>query len=379
MTTPADDRVLGVGAAAWLDVDEELVLREFHPSAHAGFRLRVDVRDDVVQRADVEVGFMHRGAEKLFESRDYRQLMMLANRHDWLSAFSNELVIALVLEDATGITPPERATWTRTLLAEANRVMATLAFLGAVAARASARQAIFDARERLVHAQEVVTGGRVHPMFTRIGGIAAPISSASLDEYAGIIDELDAIASLIGDAVLEYADTLAGIAVLDQLSAVGFGASGAVARASGLDLDLRRDDPYLAYADLQDLIRVPVRTGGDARDRYRVLVEQLPTSTALMTACVERLRSLGPGPHDVLLPKTVRAPEGVTYGWIEGPLGITGCLLASMGDKLPWRLKIRSASFANAQAMQQALVGTPYPRLADGVMSFFFVVGDIDR
>ncbi len=379
MTSAAEGRVLGVGAAAWLDADEELVLREFHPSAHAGFRLQVDVRDDIVQRADVEVGFMHRGAEKLFESRDYRQLMMLANRHDWLSAFSNELVIALVLEEATGITPPERATWTRTLLAEANRVMATLAFLGAVAERSHDRQVIFDARERLVRAQEIVTGGRVHPMFTRIGGVAAPISAAALDDYAGIIADLDSLGTLIADAILEYAESLVGIAALDRPAAIGFGVSGAVARASGLDLDLRRDDPYLAYAELTDLIGVPLHTGGDARDRYRVLVEQLPTSTSIMAACVDRLRSLGDGPHDVLLPKTVRAPEGVTYGSIEGPLGITGCLLASMGDKLPWRLKIRSASFANAQAMQAALVGTPYDRLADAVMSFFFVVGDIDR
>jgi NADH-quinone oxidoreductase subunit D len=379
VTSGADDLVLGVGTAAWLDVDDELVLREFHPTGHAGFKLHVGVRDGVVTRAEAEVGFMHRGSEKLFESRDYRQLMMLANRHDWLSAFSSELVIALVLEEATGITPPERATWTRTLLAEANRVMATLAFLGAVAVRAEDRQAIFEARERLVHAQEVVTGGRVHPMFTRIGGVAAPITGEALEEYEGTIAELDALGSLIGDAVLSYADGLSGVSVLSPTDAIGFGASGAVARASGLDLDLRRDDPYLAYAELSDLLHVPTRDGGDARDRYAVLIEQVPVSVALMSACIERLRSLGPGLHDVPLPKTVRAPEGVTYGWIEGPLGITGCLLASVGDKLPWRMKIRSASFAHAQALQTALVGTPYDQLADAVMSFFFLVGDIDR
>jgi NADH-quinone oxidoreductase subunit D len=304
---------------------------------------------------------------------------MLANRHDWLSAFSSELVIALVIEQATGITPPERATWIRTLLAEANRVMATLAFLGAVAEHAPDRQAIFEARERLVAAQEVVTGGRVHPMFTRIGGVAAPIAAEALDTYEEVVTTLQALTTLIGDAVLEYAETLRGIAVLSLEDAIGFGASGAVARASGLDLDVRSADPYLAYADLQALLGTPALIAGDARDRYRALVAQLPVSAALMSACIERLRSLGEGPHDVLLPKAVRAPEGVSYGWIEGPLGITGCLLASAGDKLPWRMKIRSASFANAQAMQAALVGTPQDRLADAVMSFFFMVGDIDR
>jgi NADH-quinone oxidoreductase subunit D len=379
VTSDSDRLVLGVGTTAWLDCDAELTLREFHPTAHAGFRLRVDVRDGTVQLADLEVGFMHRGSEKLFESRDYRQLMMLANRHDWLSAFSSELVIALVIEQATGITPPERATWIRTLLAEANRLMATLAFLGAVAEHAPDRQAIFEARERLVAAQEVVTGGRVHPMFTRIGGVAAPIAAEALDTYQEVVATLRGLTTLIGDAVLEYAETLRGIAVLSVDDAIGFGASGAVARASGLDLDVRRADPYLAYADLQALLGTPTLTAGDARDRYRALVAQLPVSTALMSACIERLRVLGEGPHDVLLPKAVRAPEGVSYGWIEGPLGITGCLLASAGDKLPWRMKIRSASFANAQAMQAALVGTPQDRLADAVMSFFFMVGDIDR
>jgi NADH-quinone oxidoreductase subunit D len=379
VTSDSDRLVLGVGTAAWLDCDAELTLREFHPTAHAGCRLRVDVRDGTVQLADLGVGFMHRGSEKLFESRDYRQLMMLANRHDWLSAFSSELVIALVIEQATGITPPERATWIRTLLAEANRVMATLAFLGAVAEHAPDRQAIFEARERLVAAQEVVTGGRVHPMFTRIGGVAAPIAAEALDTYEEVVTTLQALTTLIGDAVLEYAETLRGIAVLSLEDAIGFGASGAVARASGLDLDVRSADPYLAYADLQALLGTPALIAGDARDRYRALVAQLPVSAALMSACIERLRSLGEGPHDVLLPKAVRAPEGVSYGWIEGPLGITGCLLASAGDKLPWRMKIRSASFANAQAMQAALVGTPQDRLADAVMSFFFMVGDIDR
>ncbi len=152
-----------------------------------------------------------------------------------------------------------------------------------------------------------------------------------------------------------------------------------MARASGLDLDLRRDDPYLAYAELDGLLRVPVRTDGDAAARYEVLVEQVPVSLDLMSACLERLVDLGPGPVDVRLPKTVRVPEGITHSWLEGPLGISGCLLASVGEKTPWRLKIRSASFNNVQAMGPALPGTRLADLADAVMSFFFVVGDVDR
>jgi NADH-quinone oxidoreductase subunit D len=264
------------------------------------------------------------------------------------------------------------------LLAEANRVTATLAFLTAVLDD-SPHAIAADARERLVAAQEQVTGGRVHPMFTRLGGVAAAVDEGGLTAYAEAAGALGSSINEIGDAVLAYAEGLDGLAHLSREDAIGFGTSGAVARASGLDLDLRRDDPYLAYPDVAELLAVPTRNSGDAQARYEVLVEQLPTSLAIMRASIDRLRELGPGPVDVPLPKTVKAPEGTTYGWIEGPLGISGALLASVGDSMPWRLKLRSASFANAQAMSRALVGTPVDRLADAVMSFFFVTGDIDR
>jgi NADH-quinone oxidoreductase subunit D len=322
---------------------------------------------------------MHRGAEKLFEARDYRQIMMLANRHDWLSAFSSELGIALAIESATGITPPERATWTRTLLAEANRVAVAYAFLGAVLEDTAERGHVLALRERLVDAQERATGGRVHPMFNRIGGIAAALSPEVLAHFSSLLSELEQGRARIDAAVQEMADGLRGLAPLSSEDAVAFGVSGPVARASGLDLDLRRDDPYLSYAELGGRLVVPMRTAGDAAARYEVLAEQVPVSIDLMAACLARLAELGPGPVDVRLPKTVRVPEGVTHAWIEGPLGISGCLLASVGEKTPWRLKIRSASFNNVQAMGPALAGTRLADLPDAVMSYFFVVGDVDR
>ena len=381
MTGPADDGdlLLGIGMAAGLDCDRVLRLRDFHPSAHAGFQLLVHVEDGVVQRADPRVGLMHRGAEKLFESRDYRQIMMLANRHDWLSAFSSELGVALAVEAATGITPPERATWSRTLLAEANRVSASLAFIGSTVTDRMVGRELLLAREDLVDAQERATGGRVHPMFTRIGGLSAPIPESARDRYADLVERLRSRLAAAAPAMDAHAASVAGLAVLDRDVAIGFGVSGPVGRASGLDLDLRRDDPYLAYPQVADLLAVPIRSAGDARARYEVLAAQLPVSLDLMTACLERLRELGEGPIDVRLPKTVRAPESVTHSWLEGPLGISGVLLASVGDTMPWRLKVRSASFNNVQAMGTALVGVPVERLADAVMSFFLVVGDIDR
>ena len=365
--------------AAHLDCDRVLTLNDYHPSAQPGFQLQVTASDDVITGADVRVGLMHRGAEKLFEARDYRQIMMLANRHDWLSAFSSELGIALAVEAATGITPPERATWIRTLLAEANRVSVALAFLAPVALDEGARAVLFNAREQLTAFQERATGGRVHPMFTRIGGVAAPLPAERLDDCADLIALLATAARAAVDAADSLQETHAGLASLSRADAVAMGTSGPVGRASGLDLDLRRDDAYAAYGELADVISVPVLETGDAAARYAVLAAQVPVSLALMSACVERLRELGDGPIDVLLPKAVRVPEGVTHAWMEGPLGIAGYLLASMGEKTPWRLKVRSASFNNVQAMAPALVGVRLDRLADAVMSFMFVVGDIDR
>lgn len=373
-------RVLyGVGMAAYLDCDAELPLAAGHPSAQAGFQLEVEIDHDVVTAVDLRPGLMHRSAEKLFEARDYRQLMMLANRHDWLSAFSSELGVALAVEAATGITPPVRATWIRMLLAELNRVAATLAFIAAVAPDPGIGAHLLADRERLVALQGQITGGRVHPMYVRLGGVAFDVSAELVTQCSRVAGELGRAAELAGVVAEQLRERTAGLAVLTRDAAVGMGASGAVARASGLDLDLRRDDPYLSYPELTTLLDVPVRQAGDAAARYEVLAAQIPVSLGLVAATAARLAELDGGPVDVLLPKVVRVPEGMTHAWTEGPLGISGYLLVSAGDRTPWRMKIRSASYSNAQAMQVALVGTPIDRLADAVMSFFFLAADIDR
>ena len=369
--------MIGIGAAGYLPADDRLPLLEHHPVVNPGFQLALTVEDDLVTAARPLVGLMHRSAEKLFESRDLRQAMALADRHDWLSAFSSEVGVALTLESALGITPPERATWIRTLLAEANRISASLAFLAPVAG--ATRIELEALRERFTSLQEQVTGARVHPGFARIGGVAGPVDAGSLDDYLDALAVLGALHARVADAVSAYAEPLAGVARLSRDAAIDLGTSGVVARASGLDLDLRRDDPYLSYADLADHLVVVTRDSGDLPARYAVLVDQLPVSAALMSACIERLRQLGAGPVDVTLPKVVRLPEGTFYSWIEGPLGISGCLVVGAGEKTPWRMKIRSASFATMQALGPCLVGVRYEQVADAVMSFPMVIGDVDR
>lgn len=366
--------VVAIGVARHLPHDLALDLDPLSPAGQAGLQLDVRVDGEVIVGADARIGLMHRSAEKLFEVRDYRQVLALANRHEWLSAFASELCVALTAEQALGITPPERATWARTLLAELTRITASLALIGQVE-----RAPALDLRERLVHLQEVATGGRLHPMFVRIGGTAAQLDRAWLDAVDVVLDDVDTALGAMSERVLASLAPFAGVGVLTHDAAIEVAATGPVGRASGIDLDLRRDAPYAAYGELADRITVPTASDGDVVARYRLLLEQLPVSIALMRACTDRLRTLGDGPHDVPLPKVVRVPEGTTYGQVESSLGVAGVLLVSTGEKAPWRLKLRTASFANVQALARGLIGTRLDQLGVVVPSFFFVMGDADR
>ena len=355
-----------------------------HPSSHGLLRLRLRLDDDVVVRAEPVVGSMHRGAEKLFEVRDYRQAMLLANRHDWLSAFCSELGIALAVERMLGIDVPPRATWARTLLCELNRVLSHLAFLGSFPVDGPpVGYYAFDEREAVLRVMEEMTGGRMHFMATQIGGLKQDLPEGWL---ARVVESCDVVRrglvpfdALIVDGA--FRARTRGVGVLTREQAIAFATSGPVARAAGLDLDLRRDEPYLAYADLaaRGALDVVGRTEGDALARVEVLLAQVHASLDLVAACVEVLRRHEPGPINVKLPKVVRAPEGHTYVWTENPSGINGYLLVSRGEKTPWRLKVRTASFAHVQALGEILPGTPLRDLVTVLATMFYVVGDIDR
>jgi NADH-quinone oxidoreductase subunit D len=173
-----------------------------------------------------------------------------------------------------------------------------------------------------------------------------------------------------------------GIGVLSPERVHAYGVSGPIGRASGVDLDLRRDQPYLAYGELFAAGgpgRVVTRTAGDCLARLECLLEQVHVSLDLAAACVDRLRSLPQGPVNVRLPKVLRVPEGHLYTWTENPLGINGYYLVSRGGKTPWRLKLRSASFNNVQVLAQLLPGTLVSDMVAILGSTFFVVGDVDK
>ncbi|MGL4173021.1 MAG: NADH-quinone oxidoreductase subunit D [Actinomycetota bacterium] len=359
-----------------------------HPSTHGVLRLRLIVDGERVVQAEPIVGYMHRGAEKLFEVRDYRQVIVLANRHDWLSAFSSELGVVLGVEQLTGIEVPERAVWARTLLAELNRVLNHLMFLGSYPLELGAITPIFYAfreREEIQAVMEEISGGRMHYMFNRVGGLKEDLPGGWLHRVHAALTavrrRLPELENLVSGNEILHARTR-GIGVLTPELAAAYGVSGPVARASGLDLDLRRDEPYLAYGELfvpGGPGRVVTRPEGDALARLECLLEQVHVSLDLADACLDRLAALPRGPINVRLPKVLRVPEGHRYTWTENPLGLNGYYLVSRGDKVPWRLKLRSASQANVQVLSELLPGQLIADLVATLGSMFFVVGDVDK
>ncbi|HYN30148.1 MAG TPA: NADH-quinone oxidoreductase subunit D [Dermatophilaceae bacterium] len=359
-----------------------------HPATHGVLRLRVVLDGERVVTAEPVIGYMHRGAEKLFEVRDYRQVVVLANRHDWLSAFANELGVVLGVERMLGMEVPERAVWLRTLLAELNRVLSHLMFLGSYPLELGAITPVFYAfreREELQAVMEEASGGRMHYMFNRVGGLKEDVPAGWLgrvdDALAAVRRRLPDLESLLVGNEILVARTR-GVGAVSPELVLGYGLTGPIARASGVDVDLRRDDPYLAYGELfapGGPGRVVTRAAGDCLARLEVLLEQVHVSLDLADACVDRLSSLPRGPVNQRLPKVLKVPEGALYTATENPLGFNGYYLVSRGEKTPWRLKLRTASFNNVAVLGEVLPGCLVADLVSVLGSMFFVVGDVDK
>lgn len=382
MTT---ERIVGIGAGAKELATEDMTLNigPQHPSTHGVLRLKLTLDGERISAAEPIVGYMHRGAEKLFEVRDFRQIIVLANRHDWLSAFSSELGVVLAVERMLGMEAPPRAVWMRTLLAEFNRILNHLMFLGSYPLEMGAITPVFYAfreREALQRVMEEISGGRMHYMFNRVGGLKEELPAGWTARARTAVAEVRARMSDIDDIIMGneiFRARTRGVGVLTKEQIMQYGVSGPIARASGVDFDLRRDEPYLAYGELD--VPVVTRSEGDCLARFECLLEQVHVSLDLAGACLDRLAELPPGPINQRLPKVLKVPEGHTYAWTENPLGINGYYLVSRGEKTPWRMKLRSASFNNIQVLTELLPGNLVADMIAILGSMFFVVGDIDK
>lgn len=341
--------------------------------------LRIDCEYDgeIITSAKPILGSMHRGAEKLFESRDYRQVIALANRHEWLSAYSGEVGVAQLIETALGIEVPDAAQWYRTLLLEFNRVTSHLAFMAGFPWQDQQLiENLRKSRELWVNHYRAYTGSRMHPMLTRIGGLTHAPTAEWLEEVQHLC--FDTAQIVLETNWLAQVSEYEGIGVLTKAQAIEFAVSGPVARASGYAIDLRETTIGLKYSELESFA-VVLQTSGDISARMLQLVDEITVSLAMISELIEPCAEKVSDEVNVLLPKVVRVPEGSYEHSIETPIGIASWFLVSRNDKMPYRLKLRPASLHSALALEKVLPGNNRNSFDAIVASMPFIAGDVDR
>jgi NADH-quinone oxidoreductase subunit D len=376
-----------------------------HPSTHGVLRLVVDLHGEEVVGLAAVVGYLHTGFEKSMEQKSWWKAITYAPRIDYVSFQNNELVFVLAVEKLLDIEVPARATWMRMLLAELNRIHSHLVWLGTAALELGAISMFwycFRERDRILDLFELVAGFRMHTRYFQVGGLAEDVPPGFWDECAKFVEvmpkAIDDYESLIDRSEI-WLERTQGIGLLSAEDAIALGQSGPVLRGSGVDWDLRRAQPYLAYDQVD--FQVPVYAEGDVYARYRVRMEEMRESVRIVEQALRRMPG-GPWIADdrkVVLPpreelhtsmeslihhfkivtEGFRVPEGEVYVTIESPRGELGCYAVSDGGPKPWRVKFRAPSFvaleATATCMQNALVAD----MIAIVGSLDTVMGEVDR
>jgi NADH-quinone oxidoreductase subunit D len=352
-----------------------------HPATHGTLRIVAKLDGEQVTKADVICGYMHRGYEKLVEVRTYPQINTLINRIDWLSSFANEVPFILAAEDLMEVEAPPRAQWIRTLFFELSRIANITLFIGEMGVQLGAITPVFFAfrdREYVLNLIEEATGGRFHPNFDRIGGLKDDLPKGWISEtkdamrrIRGYCDELEDL--LMGNEIFEARTR--GVGVIPADVGVSYGLSGANIRASGVDWDLRRDEPSkLAWSELD--WKVWTHPDGDSFARYWVRLQETREATLMVDQLLDGLPS---GPIQAKVPRIIKVPAGEAWAHTENPLGEMGYYIVSQGGLGPFRVKIRSASFHNISIVPWLLKGVYVPDIITILSSLYFILGDIDR
>ena len=376
-----------------------------HPATHGVLRLVVDLDGETVVGLRAVVGYLHTGFEKTMEQKTYWKAITYPERIDYLSFQANELVFVLAIEQLLGIDVPPKADWMRTCLLELNRIHSHLVWLGTTGLELGAIGLFwytFRERDSILDLFEMVTGVRMHTRYFQAGGLAEDIPS-------GFAEECLKLTSRMGPAIDEYETLLdrnqiwlertKNIGLLSADDAIALGQSGPMLRASGVDWDLRRDQPYLVYDKLD--FEIPVYDGCDVYDRYRVHMDEMRESTRLVRQCIEGMpdgawisddRKVVLPPreelhtsmeslihHFKLVTEGYSVPEGEVYTTIESPRGEMGCYLVSDGGPKPWRVKFRAPSFVALQAGPTTMQGTLIADMIAIAASLDTVMGEVDR
>ena len=379
-----------------------------HPSTHGVLRVALELDGETVVKARPIVGYLHTGMEKQAEYKTYTQSIPQTDRMDYLAPMSNNLAFCLAAEKLLGIEVPPRVQAIRVLLTELTRISSHCMWLGTHALDIGAMTVFFWAfreREKVLSIYEHVCGARLTASYFRVGGLAMDIPEGFLDRCRTFVDEMpahvDEYEAMLTKNPIWLARTR-GVAILSARDAVALGATGPILRGSGVQYDLRKAQPYSGYETYD--FEIPVRTSGDAYDRYLVRVEEMRQATRICDQAIRRLEELGPGDYRlrdfkyVLPPKeevktSMEAlihhfkivahgffpPVGEAYQAIEAPKGELGFYFVSDGTPRPWRMKVRSPSFVNMQTLSVMVEGRLVADVIAAIGSLDIVLGEIDR
>ncbi|MES1255129.1 MAG: NADH dehydrogenase (quinone) subunit D [Acidobacteriota bacterium] len=377
-----------------------------HPSTHGVLRLLLTLDGETVLSASPTIGYLHTGIEKTTEQKKWQQVIPLVERMDYLSAQSNSMAFCLSVETLLGIEIPERVRNIRVLLAELQRINSHLVWLGTHGMEVGAVSVMlycFREREMLLNLNELIAGFRMFPSYMRIGGLREDLPRGFhaavrelLDRLPGKIDEYEDL--LTKNEI--YLKRTQGVGVISKDDAVACGLVGPIARAAGVDYDVRKVFPYLGYDTYE--FRVPVQTTGDVYGRYQVRVAELRESMKICRQALDRISPSGvfaiadpritPPPKDrvytemealiqhfLIYSQGFTVPAGEAYVPVEGPRGEQGFSVVSDGTNRPWRIKSRAPSLLACQALERMIVGGLIADVIAVIGSIDVVMGDVDR
>jgi NADH-quinone oxidoreductase subunit D len=376
-----------------------------HPSTHGVLRLVIDLDGETIVDVRPDIGFLHRGTEKLAENRTYHQFIPLTDRLDYVASLSNNFAYCMAVEKFFNVKIPERAEYLRVIFAELSRCSSHLLWLATHALDIGAMTVFlycFRERELILDMFEIATGQRMTGSWLRVGGLRDDVPDLffeKLREFVSIFDErIDIYERLLTKNRIWLKRTV-GVGYLSKEDALDYGVSGPIMRGSGVSFDLRRDEPYSVY-DRFDF-EVPVREAGDVYARYEVRIVEMRQSNRILKQALEQIpdgpvmtddpRVSMPSHEEVyermealirrfyLMSKGFRTPKGETYACVEGPKGELGFYIVSTGEEKPYRLKIRAPSFVNLGAINTMAKGAMVADLVGIIGSVDIVLGEIDR
>lgn len=380
-----------------------------HPATHGTLRLKLELQGETVVRCEQEIGFLHTGFEKLGEYRSYNQFVTITDRMNYISPLANNIGYAQAVEELLDIEIPERGQQIRVLMAEMSRIADHIFSLGAMTMDLGAFTSIlwaFVEREKLYDIFEAVTGTRLTTSYTRVGGLAFDLPEGFESRSREILDDCYEAIQRFRESFLDnpiFRDRTKGVGVISREDALNYGVSGPIARASGVDYDIRRFRPYLGYERYE--FDVPLYENGDCYDRYIIRLDEMEQSIRI---CRQVLDELRPGPINyedqkhvlpdkpsvysdmeslihhfkVIMPggnHGVQPPKDSMYSSTEVPNGELGFYLISDGGSMPYRVRVRPPSFYNYQIYSKILIGQTVADLVTILGSFNVIAGELDR